>query len=94
MSDALTREMLEWTKTADPLSGYLMRRAVQRIYTLQEQLAEKDRQIETWEIAAQKWVQQVDELCRKLDERAPAALDVKVTPLMGHKHTGRWWQRG
>jgi phage shock protein A len=87
----LITKMLEratWLEMEDPRTAGLLRCAVRSLKELEEQVRERDRQIEDWEVAAQRWVTQIDRLSRKMDElhgRAPGQgalyfLDTSMLP--------------
>jgi hypothetical protein len=59
----------------------------QRIGELEAQAAEKDKRLEQWEVAAQRWVQQIDALTRKMVEVCgPGPLKLLDTPRVHRPH--------
>jgi hypothetical protein len=59
----------------------------QRISELEAQTAEKDKRLEQWEIAAQRWVQQIDVLTRRMVEVCgPGPLKLLAIPRVRRPH--------
>ena len=83
MSETLIKKLAERASN-HPVHGDLMLAAARTIRSLEEQVRDKDRQIDDWERAAQRWVTQIR-------VAGPIAMSRENTPT---KRLKRWFSLG
>jgi hypothetical protein len=83
MSETLIKRLAE-RASVHPAHGDLMLAAARTIRSLEEQVRDRDRQIEDWERAAQRWVTQIR-------VAGPVAMSRENTPT---KRLKRWFSLG